>query len=119
MLPGPPRGVSLSEGGSFFEGPLHWKTVPRRTVRAVGTPADRRGQVPDDQLQPLPVRPYGCGRWHPKPLYWECLSVDDVAAEVPEGKMILLSFYGSGCPAGEIGRSSLSFRRPVAISTSN
>jgi hypothetical protein len=45
--------------------------------------------------------PYGrnwCGRWHPKPLYWAGLSVDDVAAQLPAGKMVLLSFYGVRIP---------------------
>ena len=45
--------------------------------------------------------PYGrnwCGRWHPKPLYWGGLSVDDVAAQFPAGKMVLLSFYGVRMP---------------------
>jgi len=95
VLPGPSRGVSLSEGGSFFEGPLHWKTVPpRRAVHAVGLRQIDAAKCTMINFNRCPYGQNWCGRWHPKPLYWEGLSVDDVAAELPAGKMVLLSFYG-------------------------
>jgi hypothetical protein len=78
---------------------VDWKTVPpRRTVRAVGLRQIDAAKCTMTNFQRCPYGRNWCGRWHPKPVYWGGLSVDDVAAQFPAGKMVLLSFYGVRMP---------------------
>jgi hypothetical protein len=78
---------------------VDWRTVPpRRTVRAVGLRQINAAKCSMTNFERCPYGQNWCGRWHPRPLYWGGLSVDDVAAQFPAGKMVLLSFYGVRMP---------------------
>lgn len=79
-----------------------WATIPpRRAVAAAGLRVLRASKCTPANFSRCPYGRNWCGRFHPRPLPWGGLAVDDVAARLPAGEIVPLRFWGVTMPGSQ------------------
>ena len=73
-----------------------WTTMPpRRAVTAAGLRVLRAVKCAVGNIDHCPYGRNWCGKYHPRPVPWGGVTVDDVAAKFPAGEIVLLRFWGA------------------------
>jgi hypothetical protein len=90
-----PRELGIDAGRADFA----WKTLPpRRAVAAAGLRVLRTVKCTMTNFSRCPYGRNWCGKYHPRPVPWGGLAVDDVAARFPAGEIVPLRFWGVTMP---------------------
>lgn len=76
-----------------------WATMPpRRAVAAAGLRMLRVVKCAVGNIDRCPYGRNWCGQYHPRPVPWGGMAVDDVAAKFPAGEIVPLRFRGVSMP---------------------
>jgi len=67
---------------------------PRRAVTAAGLRVLRAVKCAVGNIDRCPYGRNWCGKYHPRPVPWGGVKVDDVAAKFPAGEIVLLQLLG-------------------------